>query len=213
MNQASEVLQGAPVEAVLLDMDGTLVDSDAAVERIWRDWATSHDVDPEAVVAACHGATPQATMRRFRPDLADEVIEAQTQENMRRETADVADVVAAPGALKLLDTLADLGVPWGVVTNADRDLAVARLGAAGITPPLLVTVDEVPVGKPHPRIYELGSERIGVPLARCLVVEDSDSGVAAGRAAGARVAGVRHDEADLRVEHLGELADLLAPSA
>lgn len=199
----------APVEAVLLDMDGTLVDSDGAVERIWSDWATSHGVDPDAVVAVCHGATPQSTMRRFRPDLTDAVIEAQTRENMRRETMDVADVVAAPGAEHLLGTLADLGLPWAVVTNADRDLALARLDAAGVNRPVLVSVDEVDIGKPHPASYELGADRVGAPIERCLVVEDSDSGIAAGRAAGAVVVGLRHDDGDVRVEHLGELAQLL----
>lgn len=202
----------APIGAVLIDMDGTLVDSDRTVERIWRDWATTHGVDPEAVIAVCHGATPQATMRRFRPDLDDAAIEAQTQANMRRESVDVVDVVAGQGAEQLLRTLAGLGLPWAVVTNADRDLALARLGAAGVNPAVLVTVDEVPIGKPHPACYHLGAERVGVPIEDCLVVEDSDSGVAAGRAAGARVVGVRHEDADLRVEHLGELADLLQAS-
>lgn len=204
------LIDGSVVEAVLLDMDGTLVDSDGAVERIWSEWATAHGVDPEAVVAVCHGATPQTTMRRFRPDLPDAVIEAQTRENMRRETMDVADVVAAPGAERLLSTLADLGLPWAVVTNADRDLARARLGAAGVNPPVLVSVDEVDIGKPHPASYELGAARVGAAIGRCLVVEDSDSGIAAGRAAGAVVVGLRHDDGDLRVEHLGQLAELLA---
>ena len=86
------------VRGVLLDMDGTLVDSDAAVERQWRAWATAYDVDPEAVVAVCHGATSDATMRRFRPDLDEETIAAEAQEYMRRETEDLEGVVAAEGA-------------------------------------------------------------------------------------------------------------------
>lgn len=197
----------ADIRGVLVDMDGTLVDSDAAVERQWRAWARSHDVDPEAVIAVCHGSTGPDTMRRFRPDLSQETIAREGEEYLRRESEDLDGVVAAPGAMEFIEVVRELGLPWLVVTNADRRLAMARLGAAGIDPPGVVAVDDVAAGKPDPAGYLLGARRIGVEIGRCLVVEDSAAGVAAGRAAGALVAGVRGIEADLDA---GDLSGLTA---
>jgi HAD superfamily hydrolase (TIGR01509 family) len=125
----------------------------------------------------------------------------------------VSDVVAAPGADALLAALERLALPWAVVTSADIRLARARLGAAGIPdPPLLVTLDDVRVGKPDPEGYLLAARRLGVDPARCLVVEDAEPGVAAGRAAGAVVAGLRGVSADVAVADLGELAAALLAS-
>lgn len=194
------------VEGLLIDMDGTLVDSDAAVDRTWREWALAHDVLPEAVAAVCHGATTDETIRRFRPDLDEATIAAQAIEHMRREAADTEGVVACEGADVLIDALSELDLPWAVVTNADRTLATARLSAAHIAPPVLTTVEEVPAGKPDPAIYHLGAARIGIPIERCLVVEDSPSGIAAGLAAGAVVAVLRRDDGHLRIADLRELA-------
>lgn len=194
------------VQALLVDMDGTLVDSGAAVERLWREWAQGNGVDPDAVVAVCHGAASDTTIRRFRPDLDEATIAAEAAAHMQRETQDVEGVVAADGADEFVSALADLGLPWAVVTNADRALATARLGAAGVHPPLVIAVDEVERGKPDPASYLLGARRLDVPIAACLVVEDSPTGVAAGRAAGAHVAGLADVDADLAVDGLGDLA-------
>lgn len=202
----------ADVRALLLDMDGTLVDSHLSVERSWRHWARRYGVDPEEVVAVCHGATGDQTMRRFRSDLDDATIAAENAAHLEMETHDVSDVTASTGALDLLDACARLALPWAVVTNANTPLARARLGAAGIDPAHLVSVDDVEVGKPDPASYRLGAQRLGVPIEECLVVEDSATGAAAGRAAGARVAVLRADGGDLRIEDLSELARLLLES-
>ena len=197
------------IEGVLIDMDGTLIDSDASVERTWRTWAEANGVDPELVAAVCHGATAEGTIRRFRPDLDDAAVDADASEHMRLESIDTEGVVALDGAVEFLATVEGFGLPWAVVTNADHGLATARLGAGGITPPVLTTVEEVPAGKPDPAIYRLGAQRIGVPIERCLVVEDSPAGIGAGVAAGAIVAALRRDEGHLRIEGLPELTRAL----
>ena len=198
--------------AVLLDMDGTLVDSDAAVERAWVSWAAEYGVDPDAVLAGAHGSPGVQTIRRFRPDLDDRAVARIVARQLEKEYEDLSDVVAAPGAAVLLSTLDRLSLPWAVVTSADVRLARSRLGAAGLPePPLLVTVEDVRVGKPDPEGYLLAAARLGVDPARCLVVEDAGPGVAAGRAAGAVVAGLRGIDADVAVADLGELAELLRP--
>jgi sugar-phosphatase len=57
------------IEAVLFDMDGTLVDSDAAVERAWSTWADEFGVDPAATIAGAHGSPADNTVRRMLPEL------------------------------------------------------------------------------------------------------------------------------------------------
>ena len=102
-----------------------------------------------------------------------------------------------------------LCLPWAVVTSADRRLAKVRLGATGITPPLLVTSEDSSRGKPHPDPYLAAAERLGIDPARCLVVEDSQPGIDAGYAAGATIAALRGLQADYEITDLGDLADRL----
>ncbi|MFC9970625.1 HAD-IA family hydrolase [Spirillospora sp. NPDC127200] len=195
--------------AVLLDMDGTLVDSDACVERAWAIWASEYGVDPEAVLAVAHGNPAARTVERFLPQLDEEAIAASAQRQLTLQYQDLSDVVAASGAHDLLDFLAESGLPWAVVTSADDRLAKARLAAAGIEPPLLLTIEDVRQGKPHPEGYLNAAARLGVDPAACLVVEDSEPGLAAGRAAGMSTAALRGLDGDLRLLDLGHLAHLL----
>jgi HAD superfamily hydrolase (TIGR01509 family) len=197
------------VDAVLLDMDGTLVDSDAAVERAWRAWAAEHGAEPEAVLEAAHGNPARDTLRRLLPEIGPEELEDEAARQLARETGDVSDVVPAVGADALLAALERLGLPWAVVTSSGRGLAEARLRAARLRPPLVVTFDDVRAGKPDPEGYLRAARLLGVDPARALVVEDSPPGVAAGRAAGARVAGLRGVPADVPVADLADVAALL----
>jgi len=96
-----------------------------------------------------------------------------------------------------------------VVTSADPPLARTRLAAAGIRPALLVTIDDVRAGKPDPEGYLLAARKLGADPRRCLVVEDAEAGVAAGRAAGAVVAGLRGVDADIQIADLHQLTELL----
>jgi HAD superfamily hydrolase (TIGR01509 family) len=198
------------VAAVLLDMDGTLVDSDAAVERAWRAWSAEHGLDPDAVVEIAQGVPAISTVRRLWPEWSDDRVRAEAARQLDRECLDLADVVPTPGAHQLVATLERLGLPWAVVTSADTRLATARLGQTDINPPLLVTVDDVTVGKPDPQGYLIAARRLGVDPARCLVVEDSDAGVAAGRAAGATVASLKGRPADVLLVDLRQLAGMLS---
>lgn len=189
--------------AVLFDMDGTLVDSDAAVERAWTTWAGEYGVDVATTLAGAHGSPADATVRRMRPDLDGREVTVAAARQLALQYDDLGDVVPTPGAL---DLLARLTLPWAVVTSADAALATARLGAAGISPPVLVTVDDVRRGKPDPEGYLLAAVRLGVDPTRCLVVEDSEVGLAAGRAAGAVTAALRGLDGDIRIGTLRELA-------
>ncbi len=199
----------ATIAAVLLDMDGTLVDSDAAVERAWAAWAREHGVDAVTALADVHNGPAERTVRKLLPQADAEAVVTAAQRQLALQYDDLSDVVAAPGAARLLETLNRWAVPWAVVTSADTTLARARLGAAGIDPPVLVTADDVANGKPDPEGYLLAARLLGVVPSQCLVVEDSVPGLAAGRAAGSVTATLRGLRGDVPLGDLTQLADLL----
>jgi sugar-phosphatase len=195
------------IEAVLFDMDGTLVDSDAAVERAWRTWAGERGIDPQAALAIAAGRPAGQTVRALLPGAGDETVAAATARQLALQYGDLGDLAAAPGAAELLAVIA---VPWAVVTSADRRLAGARLRAAGISPPLLVTSEDVRAGKPDPEGYLIAAARLGADPRQCLVVEDSEAGIHAARAAGALVAALKGLPGDAGITDLGELADVVS---
>lgn len=201
----------ARCRAVLLDMDGTLVNSHAAVEAAWKAWARDNGLDPAAVLAVCHGPDAATTVRRFLPDIGAAELARHVAAHLERECADTDGVRPAPGALGLVSWMDERGLPWGVVTNAHLRLARARLGAAGLDPPVIVSRDDVERGKPHPEGYRLGARRLGAEPRRTAAVEDSAPGLAAARTAGAvvvAVGGAR--DGDVVCRDLHELRRLLA---
>ncbi|HEY0532466.1 MAG TPA: HAD-IA family hydrolase [Actinoplanes sp.] len=197
------------VRAVLFDMDGTLVTSDAAVERAWMAWAAEYGVDGPQAIEIAHGRPSEPTVRTLLPHLDEAETAAAIARQLELQYDDLADVAAMPGAYDLLALLDRRGLPWAVVTSADDRLAKARLGAAGIAAPTLVTSDDVPVGKPDPAGYRRAAELLGVPAADCLVVEDADAGLRAARKAGAYTAALRGLDGDVRLSGLQDLVTLL----
>jgi HAD superfamily hydrolase (TIGR01509 family) len=197
------------IDAVLLDMDGTLVDSDAAVERAWLRWADEYAVAMDALRPMLHGSPALATVRAMLPQADDQAVARAAQRQLDLQYGDLDDVQLGTGAAHLLRTLDLVCLPWAVVTSADRRLAQARLGATGIAPPLLITYEDSSRGKPHPDPYLVAADRLGVDPARCLVVEDSQPGIDAGCAAGATIAALRGLPADYEITDLGDLAERL----
>ena len=151
-------------------------------------------------------------VRRLRPDLSEEAAAVAAQRQLVLQYDDVADVTAAPGARELLGDLDRLGLPWAVVTSADPTLAKVRLAAAGIRPMLVVTSEDVRAGKPDPEGYLQAARRLAADPRRCLVVEDAEAGVAAGRAAGAMVAALKGVPADIQIDDLHQLRQMLNAS-
>ncbi|MER6304062.1 HAD-IA family hydrolase [Kitasatospora sp. NPDC001539] len=175
--------------ALLLDMDGTLVDSDAVVERCWGRWAERQGLDPAEVLAVAHGRQGHATMAALLPHRPVEVNLAENEQMLAAERADTEGVVPVPGAPAFLAALA--GLPHALVTSADEALARVRMAAAELPlPPVLVTAESVGASKPDPEGFLKGAAALGHAPADCLAFEDSGAGIAAARAAGIRVIGV-----------------------
>ncbi|MFE0488186.1 HAD-IA family hydrolase [Streptomyces sp. C1-2] len=175
--------------ALLLDMDGTLVNSDAAVERVWRRWADRHGLDGDEVLKVVHGRQGYASMALLLPGRPMEQNLAENARMLAEETADTEGVVEVPGAAGFLAALN--GVPHALVTSADVPLSTARMKAAGLAlPSVRITAESVGASKPDPEGFLKGAAELGVAPEDCVVFEDSGAGVAAGRAAGMRVVGV-----------------------
>jgi sugar-phosphatase len=180
----------------LFDLDGVLIDSTPAVERVWARWALERGFDPGAVVAHAHGRPSLSTVRHFLPD-ADH--ETENREIERREIEDLQGIVVLRGAVELLTSLPRHR--WTIATSCTRRLAEARLRAAGLPiPPCIVTATDVTRGKPDPEPFLMAAEKLGFRASDCVVCEDVPAGVAAGKGGGARVVALltTFPEADLR---------------
>jgi sugar-phosphatase len=169
--------------ALLLDLDGVLIDSTPAVARVWSRWAVEHGFDPEAVVHKAHGRPSRTTIRELLPN-SD--IESENREVELREIEDLDGVVVLPGARELLAALAP--DRWTIATSCTRRLAEVRLRAASLPiPKTMTTASDVKIGKPDPEPYLMAASKLGFAASDCVVIEDAAAGVRGGKVAGARV--------------------------
>lgn len=175
--------------AILLDMDGTLVDSTAVVERVWLEWAAQHGLEADVVLSTIHGRQGQESMAALLPDRPHSENLAENRMLLERELVELDGVVAIPGAAELVSSLG--GIPHAIVTSATDPLMRARMDAAGVdVPAVTVTAEDVEASKPDPEGFVRAATLLGVQPEDCVVFEDSAAGIAAGKAAGMRVVGV-----------------------
>ena len=177
-------MSNRPYQAFLFDMDGTLLNSAASAERVWGAWAARHGLDVTAFLKTMHGRRSTDTIRDTGLPGLD--IDAEARAITDAEIEDTAGTVEIPGARAFLD-----GLPadrWAIVTSAPRPLAEARLKTAGLpVPAVMITAEDITAGKPDPEGYLMGASRLNVAPHDCLVFEDAEPGILAGKAAGADV--------------------------
>jgi len=172
-------------DAVIFDLDGTLIDSTPAVLRSWATWREEHGITAEQV-AGQHGVPSAGVVRAVLPAHRHAAATARINE---LELADTSDIAVLPGAAEALGDLA--GAKNAIATSCTLALAQTRIAAAELTPPsVLVTADDVEHGKPAPDPYLEAAGRLGVDPGRCLVVEDAPKGLESARAAGCRTLAV-----------------------
>jgi sugar-phosphatase len=174
-------LPNRPFSAFLFDMDGTILTSIKAAERVWGQWAASHGLDVDAFLPTIHGKRTEETIRALDLPGVDPLAEAAFI--TRAEIEDVAGVEAIAGVATFLASLPR--ERWAIVTSAPRLLAEARIAAAGLpVPEVLVAAEDVERGKPAPDPFLLGARKLGVAPADCLVFEDTLAGLRSAAAAG-----------------------------
>jgi sugar-phosphatase len=177
-----DAIYNLPYRAFLFDMDGTILTSIAAAERVWTRWAMRHGVDVETFLPTIHGARAIDTIQRLALPGVD--AEAETAWITAAEIEDVEGVAEVVGAARFLRSLP--AHQWAIVTSAPRTLALRRMAAAGIPEPdVMVTAEDVSVGKPDPAGYRLAARWLDVEITDCLVFEDATVGILAAQAAGA----------------------------
>jgi sugar-phosphatase len=179
---AQESVFNTHYRAFLFDMDGTVLNSIAAAERIWAAWALRHGVDVASFLPTIHGVRAIDTINRLALPGVD--AEAEAAFITEAEIEDVEGIIEVPGAANFLKSLP--ANQWAIVTSAPKALALRRMAAAGIPQPLvMVTAEDVSAGKPDPAGYRLAAKRLGIEPADCLIFEDATVGILAAEAAGA----------------------------
>jgi HAD superfamily hydrolase (TIGR01509 family) len=178
---------------VLWDLDGTIVDTepfftDAVTGLVTADGGTLTEADHVALVGAnlwdMAAVAIGAGARRPAAEIVTAVLAA-----VRRRLS--SGIPWRPGALELLAAVRAAGLPTGLVTMSFRAIAdevVRNIPFDAFD--VVVTGEDVERGKPDPEAYLRAAGLLGVDITRCVVLEDSPPGVAAGLAAGARVVAV-----------------------
>jgi mannitol-1-/sugar-/sorbitol-6-phosphatase len=172
--------------ALLFDLDGVLVDSAQCVRRVCTDWAVARGLDPELVLRSGQGRRVQDTIRAVAPHLD---LKTEVAELVAREARTTDGVLPVQGARELLAALPRSA--WAVVTSGAREVATLRLRHVGLPiPPILITADDVSLGKPHPEGYLSAAQALGRTADGCVVIEDAPPGIEAAIAAGMRSIGI-----------------------
>jgi len=178
--------------AVLFDMDGVLIDSNAVIERAWHEAAaiTEKTLTREDIINHIHGQPGPHTLQALFGDLP-----FAAQQNVQAHVIDVentANYDPVPGVVPLIVALNAAGVNVGIVTSGwqqkiDRVMATLQIEEC-IS--VIVERDDVSRGKPFPDPYLLAAKRLAIPASQTLVFEDSRSGVTSAHAAGAYCIGI-----------------------
>ncbi|KAF8897719.1 HAD-like domain-containing protein [Infundibulicybe gibba] len=188
-------------DAILFDMDGTLVDSTAGVVGAWEVFRETYTgIDVKSILSSAHGVRTVDNLRKYCGINDAETLEKEAE---RFEQAIVTSstqngrngIVLLPGASDVLGQLFSgrlLPKPcWAICTSATRSYALSAVRIAGVPiPDVFVAAEDVVQGKPNPDPYLLGAKKCNVKPENCIVFEDAPSGIRSGRDAGCKTVGL-----------------------
>jgi len=195
-------------------MDGTLVDSEEYHWLSWRDTMASEGIN------ITHDQFLKTFGQRNDSILPQWLAAGASAENIQR-IGDSKEVLyrklvleghlePLPGVMEWTQRLREQGWLQAVASSAPRKNIEVVLEVMGLTGffEALVSAEDVTAGKPDPQVFQRGAERLGMPVSRCIVVEDAAQGVEAARRAGMRCIGVSRKgllAADVVVRSLTDL--------
>jgi HAD superfamily hydrolase (TIGR01509 family) len=184
-----------PIDAIICDMDGLLVDSEGLSADAWRlalaeRGVTLTDADIDDMFGLRIDEDAALLIARY--GLTATIDELVADKSARMAAMVATHLAPMPGAHELVEWLVTENVPHALATSGLGDYAVACLTTTGLLSafPLRVSGEQVPHGKPAPDIFLEAARRLGIAPERCLVLEDAPHGVAAANAAGMRVIAV-----------------------
>ncbi|MBN1641870.1 MAG: HAD family phosphatase [Anaerolineae bacterium] len=198
--------------AVLWDMDGVLVDSGDLHRRAWRLFLARHGHPAsDALFHQGFGRPNEEVLPVYWPDLSAAQVArlSAEKEACYRELVRAEGIAPIPGAIDWVARFHTAGVRQAMATSGCRENAALIVETLGIGPALdaVVAAGDVARGKPAPDVFLHAAACLGVPPARCLVIEDSVYGVRAARAGGMRCLAL---ETTHPARELGQ-ADLVLP--
>lgn len=184
-------MKSIPFDALLFDLDGTLVDSIPAVTKAWSMWAESKGLEPGYVLSRIHGRPAIESITELLSSASEDELQTEFKWLEEYEATNTEGTVALEGAIELLNRLNDLNVPWAIVTSGTLPVATSRIKAAKLPfPKVLVTPEKLTYGKPHPEPFLTGARELAVDAKQCICFEDAKAGVLSAKGANSTVVAV-----------------------
>lgn len=170
----------------IFDLDGTLVDSTKAVEKVWKMWCNENNLNFNEVLATSHGRPAIETIKAFIPNGP---VEEMSQQFLQREIEETEELEQIKDANTFLAKIPPDN--WSIATSGTDELATSRIKSANIQlPKHLITADDIEKGKPDPEIFYKAAERMNISIEKCVIFEDSLNGINAALSSGAKVIGL-----------------------